>query len=186
MTWQMTSEAAPIMLAAEKAGVAPEDFIRAVQQGHERDFAGFGIVHDWYHTTHSHENRELAELVYARLKAGGHVAARSIRQLYDPARGMFLPDRYVKGTCPNCGTPDQYGDNCENCGATYAPTDLKDPRSVLSGANDPRSQSGTACCERSSSIVAMSKVGSRCTVLMPASASWRSCLVPALLRENAA
>ena len=124
----------PIMLAAEKAGVAPEDFIRAVQEGHERDFSDFGIVHDWYHTTHSPENRELAELVYARLRAGGHIAARSIRQLYDPVRQMFLPDRYVKGTCPNCGTPDQYGDNCENCGATYAPTDLKDSRSVLSGA----------------------------------------------------
>ncbi|HEX7769096.1 MAG TPA: methionine--tRNA ligase [Dokdonella sp.] len=124
----------PIMLAAEKAGVAAEDFIRAVQEGHERDFAGFGVAHDWYHTTHSAENRELAEHVYARLRAGGHIAARSIRQLYDPVRQMFLPDRYVKGTCPNCGTPDQYGDNCENCGATYAPTDLKDPRSVLSGA----------------------------------------------------
>ncbi len=80
------------------------------------------------------ENRELAELVYARLRAGGHIAVRSIRQLYDPVRQMFLPDRYVKGICPNCGTPDQYGDNCENCGATYSPTDLKDPRSVLSGA----------------------------------------------------
>ncbi len=124
----------PIMLAAEKAGTAPEAFIRAIQEGHERDFAGFGIVHDWYHTTHSPENRELAERVYTRLRAGGHIAARSIRQLYDPARQMFLPDRYVKGTCPNCGAPDQYGDNCENCGATYAPTDLKDPRSVLSGA----------------------------------------------------
>ncbi|RYD16603.1 MAG: methionine--tRNA ligase [Lysobacteraceae bacterium] len=124
----------PIMLAAEKAGIQPEAFIRGIQREHERDFAAFGVAHDWYHSTHSNENRELAEHVYARLKAGGHVAARSIRQLYDPERGMFLPDRYVKGTCPRCGTPDQYGDNCENCGATYAPTDLRDPRSVLSGA----------------------------------------------------
>jgi methionyl-tRNA synthetase len=124
----------PIMLAAEKAGVAPEDFIKDVQVSHERDFADFGVAHDYYYTTHSVENRELAELVYARLRAGGHIAERSIRQLYDPVRQMFLPDRYVKGICPNCGTPDQYGDNCENCGATYSPTDLKDPRSVLSGA----------------------------------------------------
>jgi methionyl-tRNA synthetase len=124
----------PIMLAAEKADMTPEAFIAGIYDGHVRDFTAFGIRHDCYYTTHSPENRELAELVYTRLKAGGHIAARSIRQLYDPVRQMFLPDRYVKGICPNCGTPDQYGDNCENCGATYAPTDLKDPRSVLSGA----------------------------------------------------
>ena len=124
----------PIMLAAEKAGMTPEDFIAGIYDGHVRDFAAFDVVHDCYYTTHSPENRELAEIVYARLKAGGHIAARSIRQLYDPVRQMFLPDRYVKGICPNCGSPDQYGDNCEVCGATYAPTDLKDPRSVLSGA----------------------------------------------------
>ncbi len=124
----------PIMLAAEKAGTTPEAFIADIQIGHERDFLDFNIVHDCYHTTHSVENRELAELIYTRLRDGGHIARRSIRQLYDPARDMFLPDRYVKGTCPKCGTPDQYGDNCENCGATYAPTDLIDARSVLSGA----------------------------------------------------
>ncbi len=124
----------PIMLAAEKAGLTPEAFIAGIYDSHVRDFAAFGIDHDCYYTTHSPENRELAELVYARLKAGGHIAARSIRQLYDPVRQMFLPDRYVKGICPNCGSPDQYGDNCEVCGATYAPTDLKDPHSVLSGA----------------------------------------------------
>jgi len=124
----------PIMLAAEKAGMAPEEFIKGVQVSHERDFADFGVAHDFYYTTHSAENKELAELVYARLREGGHIAKKSIRQLYDPVRQMFLPDRYVKGICPNCGTPDQYGDNCENCGATYAPTDLKEPRSVLSGA----------------------------------------------------
>jgi methionyl-tRNA synthetase len=124
----------PIMLAAEKAGMTPEAFIAGIYDGHVRDFAAFDVAHDYYYTTHSPENQELAGLVYARLKAGGHIASRSIRQLYDPVRQMFLPDRYVKGICPNCGTPDQYGDNCENCGATYAPTDLKDPRSVLSGA----------------------------------------------------
>ncbi len=124
----------PIMLAAEKAGMTPEAFIQGIYDSHVRDFADFGVAHDFYYTTHSPENRELAELVYTRLREGGHIAVRSIRQLYDPVRQMFLPDRYVKGICPNCGSPDQYGDNCEVCGATYAPTDLKDPRSVLSGA----------------------------------------------------
>jgi methionyl-tRNA synthetase len=128
----------PIMLAAEKAGVAAEDFIRAMQEGHERDFADYGVRFDFYHTTHSAENRELAELIYTRLRDGSHgpkaIARRSIQQLFDPERGMFLPDRYVKGECPHCGSADQYGDNCEVCGKAYAPTDLKNPRSVVSGA----------------------------------------------------
>ncbi|WP_374013608.1 methionine--tRNA ligase [Pseudoxanthomonas koreensis] len=124
----------PIMLAAEKAGVTPEAFIAGMQASHERDFADFGVAFDHYDSTHSAANRELTEQFYARLEAGGHIARRSVAQFYDPAKGMFLPDRYIKGTCPNCGTADQYGDNCESCGATYSPTDLKDPRSVLSGA----------------------------------------------------
>lgn len=124
----------PIMLAAEKAGVTPEAFIAGIQAGHERDFAAFGVAFDHYDSTNSAANRELTELFYARLDAGGHIARRSVAQFYDPAKGMFLPDRYIKGICPNCGTPDQYGDNCENCGATYAPTELKEPKSVLSGA----------------------------------------------------
>ncbi|KAF1688127.1 methionine--tRNA ligase [Pseudoxanthomonas broegbernensis] len=124
----------PIMLAAEKAGVTPEAFIAGMQASHERDFAAFGVAFDHYDSTHSAANRELTELFYARLDAGGHIARRSVAQFYDPAKGMFLPDRYIKGTCPNCGTADQYGDNCEACGATYSPTDLKAPRSVLSGA----------------------------------------------------
>jgi methionyl-tRNA synthetase len=128
----------PIMLAAEKAGVPAEDFIRAMQDGHERDFAEFGVRFDFYHSTHSAENRELAELIYTRLRDGTHgvkaIARRSIQQLFDPERGMFLPDRYVKGECPHCGSADQYGDNCEVCGKAYAPTDLKNPRSVVSGA----------------------------------------------------
>ncbi|MBP3985815.1 methionine--tRNA ligase [Pseudoxanthomonas helianthi] len=124
----------PIMLAAEKAGVTPEAFIAGVQASHERDFAAFGVAFDHYDSTNSATNRELTELFYARLDAGGHIARRSVAQFYDPAKGMFLPDRYIKGICPNCGTPDQYGDNCENCGATYAPTELKEPKSVLSGA----------------------------------------------------
>ncbi|MGY1409723.1 MULTISPECIES: methionine--tRNA ligase [unclassified Luteimonas] len=124
----------PIMLAAEKAGIAPEQFIQGTQASQERDFAEFRVDFDWYHSTHSAENRELTERFYAALDAGGHIDRRSIEQLYDPVKQMFLPDRYVKGTCPNCGTEDQYGDNCESCGATYAPTELKDPRSVVSGA----------------------------------------------------
>jgi methionyl-tRNA synthetase len=124
----------PIMLAAEKAGTTPEQFIAAVQAGHERDFAAFGVAFDHYDSTHSAGNRALTEAIYGRLDNNGHISRRSVAQLYDPVRGMFLPDRYVKGICPNCGTPDQYGDNCEHCGATYSPTELKSPYSVVSGA----------------------------------------------------
>jgi methionyl-tRNA synthetase len=124
----------PIMLAAEKAGTTPEQFIAEIQVGHEHDFAAFGVDFDNYSSTHSATNRALTEAIYSRLESNGHIRRRSVAQLYDPVKGMFLPDRYVKGICPNCGTPDQYGDNCENCGATYSPTELKEPRSVLSGA----------------------------------------------------
>jgi len=124
----------PIMLAAEKAGTTPEAFIAGIQAGHERDFADFGVAFDHYDSTHSPRNRALTESIYLALERGGHIARRAVAQLFDPVRGMFLPDRYVKGTCPNCGAADQYGDNCEVCGATYAPTELKDPRSALSGA----------------------------------------------------
>ena len=123
----------PIMLAAEKAGLEPEAYIAGIQAGHERDFAEFGVDFDHYDSTNSTHNRALTEAIYARLDNNGHISHRSVEQLYDPVRGIFLPDRYIKGICPNCGTPDQYGDNCEHCGATYAPTDLKQPRSVLSG-----------------------------------------------------
>ena len=124
----------PIMLAAEKAGVSPEAFIEGMRASHEADFADFHFSYDNYYTTHSDENRELASQIYTRLRDGGYIAKRSIQQLFDPDKQMFLPDRYIKGTCPKCGTPDQYGDNCENCGATYAPTDLINPYSVVSGA----------------------------------------------------
>ena len=124
----------PIMLAAEQAGKTPEAFIAGIRKGHEADFTDFHFSFDHYHTTHSDENRELAELIYTRLRDRGFIARRSIKQLFDAEKHMFLPDRYIKGTCPNCGTPDQYGDNCEHCGATYAPTDLVGPRSVMSGA----------------------------------------------------
>ena len=124
----------PIMLAAEKAGTTPEAFIAAIQAGHERDFAAFGVAFDHYDSTNSAANRALTEQFYACLDAGGHIARRSVAQFFDPAKGMFLPDRYIKGTCPNCKSADQYGDNCEVCGATYGPTELIDPKSVVSGA----------------------------------------------------
>ncbi len=124
----------PIMLAAEKAGVTPEAFIAGIQQQHEKDFADFGVAFDHYHSTHSEENRQLSESIYTRLKTAGAISAKTIQQLYDPVKQMFLPDRYIKGECPKCGSADQYGDNCEVCGAAYSPTDLKNPKSVVSGA----------------------------------------------------
>ncbi len=124
----------PIMLGAEKAGKTPEAYIAEIQVRHERDFADFGVAFDHYDSTHSAANRQLTEAIYARLDNNGHIQRRSVAQLFDPVKQMFLPDRYVKGICPNCKTPDQYGDNCENCGATYAPTDLLEPHSVVSGA----------------------------------------------------
>ncbi|KRG41882.1 methionine--tRNA ligase [Stenotrophomonas pictorum JCM 9942] len=124
----------PIMLAAEKAGVSPETFIANIQASHERDFAAFGVDFDHYDSTNSAANRELTEALYAKLDAAGHISRRSVAQFYDPAKGMFLPDRYIKGTCPKCKSADQYGDNCEVCGATYGPTDLIEPKSVVSGA----------------------------------------------------
>ena len=124
----------PIMLAAEKAGLTPESYVAGIKSQHERDFAAFGVAFDHYDSSHSDANRVLTEAIYARLDNNGHISRRSVAQLYDPVKRMFLPDRYVRGICPNCGTPDQYGDNCENCGATYSPTDLKSPVSVVSGA----------------------------------------------------
>ncbi|MGQ0799016.1 MAG: methionine--tRNA ligase [Pseudomarimonas sp.] len=124
----------PIMLAAEKAGLTPEQYIADIQAAHERDFAAFAVDFDWYDSTHSPRNRALTSGIYEALKRGGHIASRPVEQYFDPIRSMFLPDRYIRGECPNCGTADQYGDNCESCGATYAPTELKNPRSVVSGA----------------------------------------------------
>ncbi|MCU8587695.1 methionine--tRNA ligase [Erwinia pyrifoliae] len=124
----------PIMLKAQQMGMAPEQMIADMSQEHQTDFAGFNISYDNYHSTHSEENRELSELIYTRLKENGFIKNRTISQLYDPEKGMFLPDRFVKGTCPNCQSPDQYGDNCEVCSATYSPTELIEPKSVVSGA----------------------------------------------------
>ncbi|MFU2317876.1 methionine--tRNA ligase [Rahnella sp. PCH160] len=124
----------PIMLKAQQLGIKPEEMIAEMSQEHQKDFAGFGISYDNYHSTHSDENRVLSELIYGRLKENGFIKNRTISQLYDPEKGMFLPDRFVKGTCPKCKSPDQYGDNCEVCGATYSPTELIEPKSVVSGA----------------------------------------------------
>jgi methionyl-tRNA synthetase len=123
----------PVMLRAEREGIPIEAMLARFYEDHVEDFAGFAISVDRYHTTHSEENRYYTELIYTRLRDGGHIATREVRQLYDVERGMFLPDRFVKGTCPRCSSPNQNGDNCEVCGATYSPTDLIDPISVVSG-----------------------------------------------------
>lgn len=123
-----------IMLRAEKEGITPEQLIANVQAEHTADFAAFGVDFDNYHSTHSEENRELSASIYLALRDKGHIATRAVTQYFDPEKGMFLADRFIKGTCPKCGTEDQYGDNCEKCGATYSPTELKNPRSAISGA----------------------------------------------------
>ncbi|WP_426577776.1 methionine--tRNA ligase [Xenorhabdus stockiae] len=124
----------PIMLKAQQAGITPEEMIDKVHLEHQQDFAGFAISYDNYHSTHSEENRALASEIYLKLKQNGYIKNRTISQLFDPEKSMFLPDRFVKGTCPKCKSEDQYGDNCEVCGTTYAPTELINPRSVVSGA----------------------------------------------------
>lgn len=124
----------PIMLKSQELGVSPEEMIAAVREEHMADFAGFHISYDNYHSTHSDENKAFAEEIYNRLHAKGHIKTRTISQLYDPEKGMFLPDRFVKGTCPKCKSEDQNGDSCDNCGETYSPTEVLNPRSVVSGA----------------------------------------------------
>ncbi len=131
----------PIMLKAESEGITPEQLIESVGLERRRDFADFGIGYDNYYTTHSEENRRLTVRMYQALVAAGHITRRIVRQAYDEKAGMFLPDRYVKGTCPRCATPDQYGDSCENCGATYSPSDLIDPVSVVSGTTPVQRES---------------------------------------------
>ncbi|PSW65391.1 methionine--tRNA ligase [Photobacterium leiognathi subsp. mandapamensis] len=124
----------PIMLKAQQMGMEPEQMIAEVSKEHQADFAGFDIDFSNYHSTHSPENRELASFVYTKLKEKGFITSRTISQLFDPEKEMFLPDRFVKGTCPKCKAEDQYGDNCDNCGETYSPTDLINPKSAVSGA----------------------------------------------------
>nr|A4XS54.1 RecName: Full=Methionine--tRNA ligase; AltName: Full=Methionyl-tRNA synthetase; Short=MetRS [Pseudomonas mendocina ymp] len=123
-----------IMLRAEKEGITPEQLIDGVRAEHMADFADFGVDFDNYHSTHSQENRELSASIYLALRDKGHIATRAVTQYFDPEKGMFLADRFIKGSCPKCGAEDQYGDNCEKCGATYTPTELKNPRSAISGA----------------------------------------------------
>lgn len=124
----------PIMLRARQQGIAPEALIAAVAEEHQRDFADFHIGFDHYHSTHSPENRHYAYTIYTRLRDYGHIHARGIVQAFDPVEQIFLPDRFIKGECPKCGAADQYGDNCEACGASYSPSELKNPRSAISGA----------------------------------------------------
>ncbi|SFR58629.1 methionine--tRNA ligase [Thiomicrospira sp. ALE5] len=124
----------PIMLRAQSEGISPEQLIARVSEEHQRDFAGFHIEFDQYHSTHSDENRHYSSFIYNQLKANNHISRKTIKQAFDPEKNMFLPDRFIKGTCPKCGAEDQYGDNCEVCGATYSPTELKNPKSVVSGA----------------------------------------------------
>ena len=130
-----------IMLTAEKLGISAQEQIDRVGAQHRRDSADFAISFDNFHSTHAAETRRWSELIYARLKAQGHIAARTITQAYDPEKGLFLADRFIKGTCPNCRAPDQYGDNCEACGATYSPADLIDAVSALSGAKPVNKES---------------------------------------------
>ncbi|MFZ1446465.1 MAG: class I tRNA ligase family protein, partial [Candidatus Dechloromonas phosphoritropha] len=124
----------PIMLRAETEGITPEQLIARVHAEHARDFAGFHVGFDNYHTTHSDETRDCANDIYLKLRAAGLIETRTIEQFYDPVKQLFLPDRFIKGECPKCNAKDQYGDNCEVCGAAYAPTDLIEPYSAVSGA----------------------------------------------------
>ena len=124
----------PIMLKAAEMGITPEKLIASVSERHQADLSDFHINFSQYHSTHSDENRYFSELIYNRLNDAGYIKKRVISQSFDPEKEMFLPDRYIKGDCPKCGAEDQYGDNCEVCGATYATTEIKNPRSVISGA----------------------------------------------------
>ncbi len=123
----------PVMLRASEKGISPEELIGQMHAEHVRDFEAFGISYDNYHTTHSEENRILAETIYGNLKKAGLIVIRDVEQLYDPKERMYLPDRYVRGVCPRCGAKDQYGDSCESCGAVYSPAELKEAYSVVSG-----------------------------------------------------
>lgn len=131
----------PIMLSAQQQGISPENLIAQMKQSHEHDFASFYVEFDNFYTTHSPENKQLVELIYQRLVENNDIEKHTIQQAYDPVKKMFLPDRFVKGECPRCGAKNQYGDNCENCGATYSPSDLKNPVSVVSGATPVQKES---------------------------------------------
>ena len=133
---------APMMIAAQKEGITPQEFVARIASGRKAYLDGFHIAFDHWHSTDSQENVELSQDIYKRLKAAGLISTKDIEQFYDPVKGMFLADRFIKGTCPKCGADDQYGDNCEKCGAVYSPTELVNPFSALSGAT-PELRSST-------------------------------------------
>ncbi|MFN5499855.1 MAG: class I tRNA ligase family protein, partial [Burkholderiales bacterium] len=132
---------APIMIAAEKAGITPQQFVANIAAGRKPYLDGFHIGFDNWHSTDGPENHELAQQIYRDLKAAGFIATKTIEQFFDPEKSMFLPDRFIKGECPKCGAKDQYGDSCESCGAVYSPTEVKNPYSALSGATPVLKQS---------------------------------------------
>jgi len=132
--WADDAHGTPIMLSAQRQGITPEALIEAMNAEHQQDFRDFGLSYDNFSSTHSEHTRELVGMIFERLQAGEHVVQKTISQFYDEQEGMFLPDRFIKGTCPKCGAQDQYGDSCEVCGSTYAPTDLIEPRSAVSGS----------------------------------------------------
>ena len=132
--WADDAHGTPIMLRAQQEGIEPQELIDKMKAEHEKDFQDFLISYDNFYTTHSDENKYFAETIYIAAKEKGNIAVKTVKQAYDPEAKMFLPDRFVKGECPKCGTADQYGDNCESCGATYSTTELKNPYSVVSGA----------------------------------------------------
>ncbi len=132
--WADDAHGTPVMLSARAEGTTPEELIDRMNEEHTTDFRDFGISYDNYSSTHSEYNRQEVEQIYQRLDEGGYIVRRTIKQLYDEEEGMFLPDRFIRGTCPKCGTEDQYGDSCESCGSTYSPTDLLNPRSAISGS----------------------------------------------------
>ncbi len=124
----------PIMLKAEEEGISPETLVTKTREEHLEHFSGFSIEFDNFHTTHSDENKQIVEQIYSSLLDEGHIKKRPVQQFFDPVKSMFLPDRFIRGSCPSCGAPDQYGDSCEKCGSTYSPLDLIDPRSVLTSS----------------------------------------------------
>jgi len=132
--WADDAHGTPVMLWARAEGRTPEELIDMMNEQHKTDFRDFGVSFDNYSSTHSEYNRELVETIYERLDTNGYIERRNIQQLYDEEEGMFLPDRFIRGTCPKCRTEDQYGDSCESCGSTYSPTDLIDPRSAVTGS----------------------------------------------------
>ena len=139
------TDARAMLVRARQEGITPEALIAASSIEHQADFAGFRVGFDNYHSTHSNENRMFSEQIFERNQAAGHITSRTITQAYDAQENMFLPDRFIKGECPKCGAADQYGDNCEVCGSTYSPTELKNAVSAISGTTPPYSACTCAC-----------------------------------------